>query len=185
MREFADSRWLRTSSLPLRATLTGFLLFVGLGYVTNFTLFAWKTGFTPSGIAHYYRGDEAQLQFPKEFHELLENTHFHIYIVPVVILVLTHVFFMTTWSERSKLVVTLLAYAAAAADLAGPWLVRYGGAGFAWWKLVSSLVYHATLLFLVVVPLRETWWGLAPGAGPPGSAPGGPGSGGPADWELG
>lgn len=180
MRDFADSRLLRTSSLPLRATLTGFLLFVGLGYASNFALFAWKTGCTPSGIARYYRGDEAQLQFPKEFHELLENTHFHIYIVPVVILVLTHVFFMTSWSDRSKLAVTLVAYGAAAADLAGPWLVRYGGAGFAWWKLVSFGVYHAALLFLVLVPLWETWWGRAPELGPPDS-----GAGGPADWELG
>lgn len=162
MRDFATSRYLRTSSLPLRITLTGFLAFVGLGYVSNFALLSWKTGMTPTGIAHYYRGDEAAMQFPKQFHELLENTHFHIFIVPVVLLVLTHVFFMTTWSERAKIRVTCLAYAAALADLAAPWLVRYGAAGFAWWKLCSSAVYHGTLVFLVLVPLYETWLAAIP-----------------------
>ncbi|HVP28340.1 MAG TPA: hypothetical protein VMW35_04175 [Myxococcota bacterium] len=162
MKVFANDRYLRTSSLPLRVTLSWFLLFVGLGYATNFAILAWKTGMTPTGIALYYRGDEAAMQFPKEFHELLENLHFHVYIVPLVLLVLTHVFYMTTWSERAKLRATMLAYTAALADLAGPFLVRYAGAGFAWWKLGSACVYHATLFFLVLVPLWETWFGRVP-----------------------
>ncbi len=162
MKSFSTSRFLRTSSLPMRVTLTWFLAFVTVGYASNFALLIWKTGLTPEGIAHYYLGYEAAMQFPKEFHELLENTHFHIFIVPVVLLVLTHVFYMTTWSERSKLRVTSLAYGAALADLAAPWLVRYGGAGFAWWKLASTLTYHAALLFLVVVPFWETWFAPVP-----------------------
>jgi len=161
MKAFQNGRYLRTSSLPLRVTLTWFLLFVGIGYATNFTMLAWKTGFTPAGIAAYYRGDEAAMQFPKELRELVENLHFHVYIVPIVLLVLTHVFYMTAWSERAKLRATNLAYVAAIADLAAPFLVRYAGAGFAWWKLGSSTLYHATLFFLVLVPLYECWAGGA------------------------
>lgn len=161
-----NSRYLRTSSLPLRLTFTWFLVFVLAGYATNFGLLAWKTGLTPTGIAHYYRGYEAALQFPKEMHELLENTHFHIFIVPVVLLVLTHVFYMTAWSERARLWVTWIVWGAALADLAGPWLVRYAGAPFAWWKLASSLSFHGALLFLTVVSLYETWLGRAPDGSP-------------------
>jgi hypothetical protein len=161
MKAFQGGRLLRTSSLPLRVTMSWFLLFVGLGYATNFTMLAWKTGLTPAGIAAYYRGDEAAMQFPKELRELVENLHFHVYIVPIVLLVLTHVFYMTAWSERAKVSVTNLAYAAAAADLAAPFLVRFAGAGFAWWKLVSATLYHGTLFFLVLVPLYECWAGGA------------------------
>lgn len=159
MKAFSDGRSLRASSLALRTTLTGFLLFTALGYASNFALLAWKTGLSPDGIAHYYRGDEATMQFPKEMHELLENLHFHVYIVPMVLLVLTHVFFMTRWSPRAKLVVTLLAYGTALAEFAAPWLVRFVGAGFAWWKLASSVSYHATLVFLIATPLFEMWTG--------------------------
>lgn len=163
MKVFSDSRLLRTSSLPLRLTLSGFLFFTSIGWVSNFGLLAWKTGLSPRGIARYYRGDEATMQFPKELPELLENLHFHVYIVPMVLLVLTHVFYMTRWSERAKVRITVIAYAAALADLAAPWLVRYAGAGFAWWKLGSSLTHHAMLALLVLVPLWEMW--LAPGGG--------------------
>lgn len=170
MRYFTRDSRLRASSRPLRVTLTGFLVFAALGYVSNFALLAWKTGMTPEGVAHYYRGFEpppgsdAPFQYAKEWRELLEVSHFHLYIVPVVLLILTHVFFLTPWSERAKVGVTGLAYAAALADLAAPWLVRYGGAGFAWWKLLSSVAYHGTLAFLVGACLWDLWR-PGPGAG--------------------
>jgi hypothetical protein len=164
MKIFQSGRFLRTSSLPLRATLTGFLLFMLVGYGSNLAILAWKTGFTPSGVAAYYLGDDSGLRFPKEMHELLENTHFHVYIVPMVLLVLTHVFFMTGWSERARLRVTVLAYAAAALDLAAPWIVWSGGAAFAPLKIASSLLYHGTLFFLVLACLYETWWAPLPSA---------------------
>ncbi len=75
---------------------------------------------------------------------------------------LTHVFYLTAWSDRSKLAATWLVWGAALADMAAPFLVRYGGAPFAWWKLASSLSYHGALVFLTAVSLYETWWGRAP-----------------------
>jgi hypothetical protein len=168
----------------MRVTVTGFLLFVAFGTVTNLALLSWKTGFTPTGFSHYYRGFEppllsdAETRYPKEFRELLENAHFHVYIVPVVLLVLTHLFFMTPWSERTKVGITALAYGAALADLVAPWLVRYGGEAFAWWKTLSSLTNHAALLFLLGVCFYETWLRRIPSA-PIDGAPE------PADWELG
>ena len=167
MKVFATGRWLRTSSMSLRATLTGFVLFVLVGYVSNVAILLWKTGGTAAGVAAYYLGDASGLRFPKEMHELLENLHFHIYIVPMVLLVLTHLLFMTRWSERAKVGVTVLAYGAAALDLAAPWIVWSGGAAFAPVKIFSTAVYHGTLFLLAGVILFETW--LAP-----------PASGGPA-----
>lgn len=162
MKVFANGRFLRTSSMPLRVTLTGFLLFMLVGYASNLAIVIWKTGFTPAGVAAYYLGDASGMRFPKELHELLENTHFHIYIVPMVLLVLTHVFFLTGWSERTKVGVTALAYAVAAFDLAAPWIVWSGGASFAPLKIVSSVLYHGTLFFLVGAALYETWWAPVP-----------------------
>lgn len=170
MRQFRNGPYLRTSSLPLRLTFTWFLVFVLVGYASDLALLVWKTGLTPTGIAHYYRGYEAGMQFPKELHELLENTHFHIFVVPLVLLVLTHVFYMTAWSERAKLWLTWIVWIAALADLAAPWLVRYAGESFAWWKLVSSLSYHGALLFLTVASLHATWLERVP-AFPPSAQP--------------
>lgn len=132
------------------------------GYGSNLAMLVWKTGMTPAGVAAHYLGDDSGTRFPKELHELLENTHFHVFIVPMVLLVLTHVFFMTSWSERSRVVVTGLAYGAAALDLAAPWIVWSGGAAFAPLKIGSSLLYHATLFFLAGACLYETWWAPLP-----------------------
>jgi len=165
LKVFTNGRYLRTSSLALRATLTGFLLFVLVGYASNIALLVWKTGFTSAGVAAYYLGDESGMRFPKELHELLENTHFHVFIVPMLLLVLTHVFFMTGWSERARVIVTILAYGAAAFDLATPWIVWSCGAAFAPLKLFSSVLYHGTLFFLVGACLYETWWAPLPPAG--------------------
>ena len=164
MRAFANGRLLRTSPLPLRVTLTGFLLFVLAGYASSLAILAWKTGLTPAGVAAYYLGDDSGLRFPKELHELLENAHFHVFIVPMVLLVLTHVFFMTSWSERARVALTVLAYGAAALDLAAPWIVWGGGAAFAPLKIGSSLLYHGTLFFLAGACLYETWWAPLPPA---------------------
>jgi len=165
LRAFANGRQLRTSSLALRVTLTGFLLFVIAGYASNLAMLAWKTGMTPAGVAAYYLGDASGMRFPKELHELIENTHFHVFIVPMVLLVLTHVFFMTPWSERARVAVTVFAYGAAALDLAAPWIVWSGGAAFAPVKVASSLLYHAALFFLAGACLYETWWAPLPAAG--------------------
>lgn len=164
MKVFTTGRSLRSSSLALRVTLTGFLLFMLVGYASNLAILVWKTGFTPAGVAAYYLGDDSGTLFPKELHELLENTHFHIYIVPMVLLVLTHVFFMTGWSERTRVTVAIVAYGAAALDLAAPWIVWSAGAAFAPLKLASSLLYHGTLFLLVGACLFEAWWAPLPPA---------------------
>ncbi len=166
MRDFMSPVYrLRTSSLPLRVTLSGFLLFVAIGEVSGLVMEGLHTGFTLTGVARYYRGFEAELQFPKEFWVLIENTHFHVFIVPVVLLVLTHVLFMTRLPDRAKVAVTVVAYAAALVELTAPWLVRYVSAGFAWMKLGGALVFHATMLVLIVLPAYEAW--LAPRGEPP------------------
>lgn len=151
---------LRTSSLPLRVTLTGFLIFTAIGEATNLVMEALHTGFRPEGIVHYYRGYEAELLFPKDFRVLLENAHFHAFIVPVVLLVLTHVLFMTRLSERAKIGITVVAYGSALIELVSPWLVRYLAAGFAWLKLGGALAFHASVGVLLLLPLYESW--LAP-----------------------
>jgi hypothetical protein len=80
----------------------------------------------------------------------------------MVLLVLTHVFFMTGWSDRARLTATILAYVAAALDLAAPWLVWSGGAPLAPFKIFSSILYHGMLFFLVGACLYETWWAPLP-----------------------
>ena len=149
---------LGTRSLPLRVSLSAFLGFVAIGEISGIVMSALHTGFTPSGTARYYRGLEAEMAFPKEFWTLIENTHFHVFIVPIVLLILTHLLFMTRMTERAKVTITLIAYGAALIELLSPWLVRYVAAGLAWLKVGGSLVFHATMIVLIVVPLYEAWF---------------------------
>lgn len=161
MKSFSEpAARLRASSLPLRVSLTGFLIFTLIGEVTGVVMDALHTGFTPTGIAHYYRGYPPDLMFPKEFWVLMENTHFHIFIVPLVLLVLTHIIFMTRLSERAKIAITIVAYSSSLVELGSPWAVRFIAVSFVWAKLAGALVFHSTMLFLIFWPLYDAW--LAP-----------------------
>jgi len=163
MQYFINGSRLRNASLPVRVTFTGFLLFVLIGFGTNFAIDAWNTGLTPDGIAHYYRGFEPppgsmeDLHYPKELRELVENLHFHIYLIPMLLLVVTHVFFMTRFSQAAMVGSTVVLWLALLGELGGPFLVRYAGPGFAFVKLGSSLAFHGALLLQSAGSLWDAW----------------------------
>jgi hypothetical protein len=93
MREFGRPGF-RLSQLRRDAKLvyTGFLVFVGLGFCTNGLFQLTRIGPTLHRIATYYRGGElgSAMAFPKTFAELLELTHFHMFIMGVLFLILAH-----------------------------------------------------------------------------------------------
>lgn len=97
------------------------------------------------------------LQLEKSPRQVLETFHFHLFTVPVVLLIVGHLFMLTALSLRTKIAVILLASLGTLLHLAAPLLVRFGGAG--WSPLMPVSVIAAALgwLPMTVWPLWEMW----------------------------
>src|SRR4051812_12515774 len=111
MRQFAAKGFrLASTNTDLRLTYTFFLGFTFLGLVSLAALSLGRIGFRPEAIATYYRGSETEMKFPKEFWQLMEVSHFHLFTEPTVILILTHLAFATGLVRRNRVLLTTGAY---------------------------------------------------------------------------
>ncbi len=132
MHVFSKSGYrLSRTSLETKVTYTGFLALMLPGIATMVGSSAGRIGLSPHAIAVFYRGGEGELSFPKELWQLVETAHFHLFSVPVVLLILTHLLFATGCPPRLRLAISLACYAGAVLEIGGPFLVRYGSADFA------------------------------------------------------
>jgi hypothetical protein len=96
---------------------------------------------------------------PMTYRKLLEVTHFHLFTMPVVLLIIGHLFLATGLGERAKLGWLIAASASVAAHLATPWIVRYGGAGLAFLHAITGVALTLTMAVLTVYPVLAMWRG--------------------------
>jgi hypothetical protein len=148
---------LRTASLETRLAYTCFLLLMIPGAASLIALSVGRTGWSPRAIAVYYRGGDAEMSFPKQFWQLAEVSHFHLFSVSIVVLILSHLLGATPASVRARVGLTLATYLGAVLEIGGPWAVRYLGAAFAYVLLAGWALLAGGMLAMVVVPLCYMW----------------------------
>lgn len=100
---------------------------------------------------------ERSLTVAVSYRKLLEVTHFHLFSVPVFLLIITHLFMLTGWSSRTKILWIVGGWLSALAHLAAPWLVHYGGGRFAWTFAASGAALAVTTGVLTVYPVWAMW----------------------------
>ena len=115
------------------------------------------TGLSYSGVAQHYLGSDQTFGEPKSFRELAETTHFHFFTMPVVFLILCHVFYLTMASQGLKLAMTLSSFGGVVMDLASPWLILYVSRHFALLMLLGDILMLGSFLVMAGVPLYEMW----------------------------
>jgi hypothetical protein len=93
------------------------------------------------------------------YRKLLEVTHFHLFTMPVVLLIIGHLFLATGLSDRWKLAWILAGSASVGAHLATPWVVRYLGGGLAILHAVTGLGLTVTMTVLTLYPVLAMWRG--------------------------
>jgi len=148
---------LRTASIETRITYTGFLLLMLPGVASFIALSLGRMGFSPQSIATYYRGGESEMSFPKTFWQLTEVSHFHLFTIPVVALILSHLLYGTTASTRARIGLTSVIYTGALLDVIGPWAVRYGSGTCAYLLLLGWVLLAVGLSATVVFTLLAMW----------------------------
>jgi len=117
-------------------------------------------GAPPSGPAIDVPEDEPgrpPIVVPMTYRKLLEVTHFHLFTMPVVLLIIGHLFLATGLGDRGKLLWLIGASSSVAAHLATPWIVRYGGGGLAFLHAITGTTLTVTMSVLTLYPVVAMW----------------------------
>ena len=148
---------LRAASLESRIAYTGFLALMLPGVGTLAALSIGRMGLSARSIAAYYRGGESEMAFPKTFWQLMETSHFHLFSIPVVLLILSHLLIATPLSARLRLRLTVATYAGALLEIGGPWAVRYLHGAFAVLLIAGWILLAFGMLAIVCFSLIALW----------------------------
>jgi hypothetical protein len=93
------------------------------------------------------------------YRKLLEVTHFHLFTIPVFVLILTHLFLMTESSLLSHMVWISMAWLSALLHIVAPWLIRFGTTKLSLLFPLSGAGLFASCLWLTVYPVWVMWRG--------------------------
>lgn len=183
MRQFASSGF-RIWNLSREAKLiyTGFGLFSLAAIVVSMMFYEDLVGPKTAGVAGYYAGARVsepafeksnggpKIELPDEtartseqitvavtYRKLLEVTHFHLFTVPVFLLIIAHLFMLTGLSSTAKTAWIAAAWLSAFLHLLAPWLIRYGSAAWSFLYPTSGAIMGAAMLVMTVYPIVVMW----------------------------
>jgi len=175
--------------LAAKALYTAFCALTFLGVVSSALYYGDLVGTGTRGIRRYYAGEEREapsvsapagdaaaggpaIEVPDDaerarpplivavtYRKLLEVTHFHLFTMPVVLLIVGHLFLATGLSERWKLTWIIAGSVSVALHLATPWLVRYLGGGVAFLHALTGLGLTVSMSVLTLYPVLAMWRG--------------------------
>ena len=157
MRNFNTRFRLRDTDRHIRLLYTLFLALMLAGFTFSFFWAHSMTGLSPQGIADHYRGSDTTFGEPMSFRELAEVTHFHLFTMPVVFMILVHVLYLTAASHMLKAVTTWAAFGGVMLDLGSPWLITYVSPIFVLTMLTGDILMTVGFLIMMSVPLYEMW----------------------------
>jgi len=147
MRFVITGEWSRNRLLQTIVVL--YCLYVALLWVTNALLYFHKMDLTPASVVHYYLGSEEEFLQPRSYQGLLEVSHFHLFAMGMLLLVMTHLMLFVPLAGRLKAWLIALPFAAALLDEGAGWGVRFVHPAFAWLKVAGFLSLQASLAALV------------------------------------
>ena len=91
------------------------------------------------------------------FGQLAETTHFHLFTMPVVFLIMLHVLYLTMAGETTKLIATWVSFIGVTLDLISPWLIAYVSPVYVLSLLTGDVLMTIGFLITFVIPMREMW----------------------------
>jgi hypothetical protein len=136
-----------------------YALYVGALWVTNALLYFSKMGLTPGSVVAYYLGDEERFLSPRSYQGLLEVSHFHLFAMGMLLLVLTHLMLFVPLADRVKAWLIAVPFLAAGLDEGAGWAVRYLHPVFAWAKIAGFLLLQGSLATLIGVSVWSVFRG--------------------------
>jgi len=195
VRQFGSSGFrLWNLGAEAKVLYTAFCVLTLLGVVSSALFYLDLVGTGTRGIRRYYAGEtetaaaeapaagpaldlppgeareHAPLVVAVSYRKLLEVTHFHLFTMPVVLLIVGHLFLATGVSDALKRGFIIGGAASVALHLATPWLVR-SFPSLALLHAVSGMALTVTMTVLTLVPVASMWLGPGRNRGPARPAP--------------
>jgi hypothetical protein len=128
------------------------LYVIGL-WLTNALLYFSKMSLTASSVIDYYLGSEERFLSPRSYQGLLEVSHFHLFAMGLLLLVLTHLMLFIPISGRIKAWLIAVPFISGFVSEGGGWLVRFVSPQLAIVKVGGFLALQASLAVLVAISL--------------------------------
>ena len=157
MRFFVTGEWSRNRLLQVIVVL--YAIYVGLLWFTNLGLYFAKMDLNPASVVSYYLGNEALFTSPRSYQGLLEVSHFHLFAMGMLLLVLTHLVLFCPFKTWLKITLITTPFVAALVDEGSGWLVRFVSPDFAILKVAGFVVLQASLAALVILSIWAIFGG--------------------------
>jgi hypothetical protein len=171
---------LRTLPLTARLVYSVFNLFSLIALAESAWLGADMLGADLSGTAEYYSGQPSSppsaatpapagpaIDMPDEpltaaaqpipLRKLLEVTHFHLFTMPVYLLILAHLFMLSRMRAGVKIAFITGGSLGVLLHLIAPWVARSGSPGSVAFYATSGALLMLCMLVMSIGPLIEMW----------------------------
>ncbi|MDE0886876.1 MAG: hypothetical protein OSB70_15220 [Myxococcota bacterium] len=149
MRFVVTGEWNRNRLLQVIVLL--YSLYVVLLIVTNFLLYFDQMSLDPASVVAHYLGNEEQFTSPRSYQGLLELSHFHLFAMGMLLMVLTHVMLFIPVSGTTKAWLITVPFMAGILSEGSGWLVRFVSPEFAIMKVAGFLLLQGSLIVLVII----------------------------------
>lgn len=143
----------------LQVVVVLYSFFVVLLWATNWMLYFDSMDLTTASVVDHYLGNEEEFRSPRTYRGMVELAHFHLFAMGMLMMVLTHLALFVPLNPKWKIALIVIPFLSALASEGAGWLVRWGGAGFAWTKIVGFLMLQGSLAALVAIALFSVFAG--------------------------
>ncbi|MFQ5513760.1 MAG: hypothetical protein ACE5FG_04925 [Myxococcota bacterium] len=143
----------------LQLIIVLYALYVAGLWLTNAGLYFSKMGLDPASVVAYYLGSEEGFLPARSFQGMLEISHFHLFAMGMLLMVLTHLILFVPISDVKKVWLIVVPFVSALLDEGAGWAVRFMHPLFAWLKIVGFLLLETSLAVLVGTALWSVFRG--------------------------
>ena len=157
MRFVITGEWSRNRLLQTIVAL--YSVYVAGLWVTNALLYFSKMSLTYSSVIEYYLGSEERYLSPRSYQGLLEVSHFHLFAMGMLLLVLTHLMLFIPVRNSWKIWLIVVPFTSAFVDEGAGWLVRFVSPHFAYLKIAGFVMLELSLAVLVGLSLWSVFAG--------------------------
>jgi len=94
---------------------------------------------------------------PMPLRKLLEVTHFHLFSMPLYLMILSHLYMLSRARDQSKALWIVVGTLSVAVHIVAPWIARSGTTLSHYLYGISGTALVASFLVMAIVPLWEMW----------------------------
>lgn len=131
-----------------------YLWFSLISYFFMIALSINRSGYTAESIEHYYKGNEELGKYGKSYGEMLDLTHFHLFSIPLFLLVLSHVYVLIGSKSWYRPFVVYGSFFSGLIYILSPWLIVYVNGNFSYGQIFFRIVFGICVVVMTIEPMR-------------------------------